>query len=43
MYCVNALSGLHIISTTEEDLTVLVHQYGVNALSGLHIISTLPL
>ena len=41
--CVNALSGLHIISTTENGHMMNILKICVNALSGLHIISTLPL
>ena len=42
--CVNALSGLYLISTNVYDYIAVTHYIeGVNALSGLYLISTVPL
>ena len=42
VYCVNALSGLYLISTDSEDTYLDLTIDSVNALSGLYLISTYP-
>ena len=39
--CVNALSGLYLISTDGKEVKELVNNLCVNALSGLYLISTI--
>ena len=41
--CVNALSGLYLISTHNKVASFITKYKGVNALSGLYLISTVPL
>ena len=40
-YCVNALSGLYLISTNDDVAIMSLTVLGVNALSGLYLISTM--